>query len=683
MSSRPGIGFLTVLLPALGVAQCPSTNWAQFCGPEPDVGQKQFNACMARCQAEWGPSQCGGVARPADSCRSYACVAGRWQAQSPIAGASCGAGRTGVCSNSGTCIPSGNAGGVGVGDIPFFIATVGNEIQTPEFVNLYWDDRWDLDNPSFPKASLDAFTAAMASSSYFTTPPGSSVTSHLSEYGVASGSFGGGFLPAAPCTQRSPSRPGYWDPSAPSIMGFLQCEIHNAGVPTGGNVIYNVILPAYAIEQDVVGIRSFCRTGGATAWHFHDTPYDPVITAGIVAASVDGVPGVLTLLALITDLHNGPVWTITMTSTECTDPNSNPGALPFTTNLLHEMTEATTDPFPPLSVVMTGTGEIVDECENAITGDPVAGTATDPFTVPAPAESPPTGSGSVAFATPSIIAVPAFWSNEWQHCSPGFGDLTVPGPPVVKIISGQGGTLSMTIAASSGSFGFLPPSIPAGNGVTLPYIGLQDLTQGWEAGNSLESDQLTLNVSWPPPGGPSPQTIAVTGVGHPGTDLTMKSGDQLAVWVCNPQSGQCAATSGSAISAPAGPYLPNLAVALAVFQSQVIAPYVTFSVDGNPVGSLFGDGNSTGWMTLGIGTHTVSASVPGDKSGLLKVSYTGACNSKGIVTLSEGDNRTCDITVTSSLPLSPIGCATGETCCEEGVSKCALCMRLPPHGSCP
>jgi hypothetical protein len=598
-------------------------------------------------------------------------------------------GLQGVCTNRGVkgeyecdCnIPSGSSGGTGgkgPGDQPYFIATVGNAIWTPEFVNLYWDDRWDLDNPTLPKASIDAFTAAMASSSYFTSPIVSGPYPYLSEYGVQSATFGGGFLPAAPCTQRSPSRPGYWDPIAPSIMGFLQCEIHNAGVPTGGNVIYNIILPAYAFEQDLLGNRTFCNGGHPVSWHFHDTPYDPAVTAAIAGSSLLSIPDMAILLGLLVGLHNGPVWTITMTSPSCGS---------FTTNLLHEMVEATTDPFPPLSVVTSGNGEIVDQCESTFPGsgtiNPAAGASTHPFVVPASIGSPPPGGGSVAFATPSIIAVPAFWSNLWQTCELGFGDLTVPGSPIVKIVSGQGGTLSMTIAASSGSFGFLPPSFPAGNTVTLPYIGLQDLTQGWQAGNSLDSNFITLNISWPSPTGPPPQTIAVTGVGHPGTDFTMKSGDQLAVWVCNPQSGNCAATSGSAISAPAGPYLPNLAVALAVFQSQVIAPYVTFSIDGKPVGSLFGDGNSTGWMTLGIGTHTVSASVPADTSGLYKVSYTGACNAKGIVTLNEGDNRTCDISVMSSLTLKSTGCATGETCCEAGVTKCSICMRVPPHGSCP
>jgi hypothetical protein len=71
---------------------------------------------------------------------------------------------------------------------------------------------------------------------------------------------------------------------------------------------------------------------------------------------------------------------------------------------------------------------------------------------------------------------------------------------------------------------WIPASpFPVGNTVTLPYIGLQDLTQGWQAGNSLDSDFMTLNVSWVNATSPTPPTITVTGVARPGTDFTMKS----------------------------------------------------------------------------------------------------------------------------------------------------------------
>jgi len=360
---------------------------------------------------------------------------------------------------------------------------------------------------------------------------------------------------------------------------------------------------------------------------------------------------------------------------------ASPSCGVLTTNLVHEMAEAATDPFVPLGVILNGgNGEIADNCENAGTTPAFVPQCVGPAPPGGSCPVPP-GGGSVAFATPSTIGVPQFWSNLAQSCEVGFSDVSAPGSPVANLVAGQGGTLLMTITTVNGSFGALPPSSPAGNAVTLPYIGLQDLTQGWEAGNSLNSPQITLNVSWPAPTGPPPQTITVTGVGRPGTDLTMKSGDQLALWVCNPQSSNCA--TQIPISAPPGPYLPNLAVALAVFQSKTIAPYVAFSIDGKPAGSLFGEGNSTAWMTLGIGSHTVSASVPADTHSLYKVSYTGACNASGSVTLNEGDNRTCYISVKSSLITNSTGCATGETCCEPGTNKCNLCMRLPPHGSCP
>jgi hypothetical protein len=116
-----------------------------------------------------------------------------------------------------------------------FTATVGNEIASPIFVNLYWDATWDKDNPSIPKSALDSFMTAILSSSYF---------HDLSEYGIQSGSYGGGFVPAAACTQTAPNSVGYYDPINASIMGFLECEIQHGSVPTGPNVVYNLILPA-------------------------------------------------------------------------------------------------------------------------------------------------------------------------------------------------------------------------------------------------------------------------------------------------------------------------------------------------------------------------------------------------------------------------------------------------------
>jgi hypothetical protein len=115
--------------------------------------------------------------------------------------------------------------------------------------------------------------AALLNSSYF---------GGLSEYGVGFPSFGGGFLPDPACRQKSPSRVGYYDPTGPSISDFLNCELDHHGLPQGPQVVYNIIMPAGSLENDFFGVRKLCtgEKGGATAWHFHQTPF----TAEAIAA---------------------------------------------------------------------------------------------------------------------------------------------------------------------------------------------------------------------------------------------------------------------------------------------------------------------------------------------------------------------------------------------------------------
>src|SRR5262249_50241421 len=225
-----------------------------------------------------------------------------------------------------------------------------NTLSAPVYVNLYWDATWDVDNPTIPKDALDLFTATLLNTSYF---------KGLSEYGVGSASYGGGFLPHPACTQKAPASPEFYQPIGPSIIGFLQCELDHENVPKGAQVVYNIILPTGSVENDTVasiGLKSFC-TGSkpSTAWHFHQTPYSAEADAAIALIILGGLfknpievldgMGVLALLAL---LPGGPIYTISFADSRC-------GI--FTSNLVHEMVEAATDPFPPLSVLETGDGE--------------------------------------------------------------------------------------------------------------------------------------------------------------------------------------------------------------------------------------------------------------------------------------------------------------------------------------
>src|SRR5262249_3683086 len=149
-------------------------------------------------------------------------------------------------------------------------------------------------------------------------------------------------------------------------------------------------------------------------------------------------------------LPGGPVYTISSADSRCGN---------FINNLVHEMVEAATDPFPPLAVILNGgNGEIVDICddENA--------PASMPF-VP-PTSVLPTRTGfptSRRFTTSATISVPAYWSNEQQACLaltgetptgrlPGGG--TVPRQvsfpirnlPLHVTTTGNGATISFTIS---------------------------------------------------------------------------------------------------------------------------------------------------------------------------------------------------------------------------------------------
>src|SRR5947209_4988141 len=75
-------------------------------------------------------------------------------------------------------------------------AHIDQPIASPVFVNLYWDAKWDADNPDMKVSAINAITRAIVNSSYF---------SGLAEYGVKSASFAGGFGPDSQCPSKAPS----------------------------------------------------------------------------------------------------------------------------------------------------------------------------------------------------------------------------------------------------------------------------------------------------------------------------------------------------------------------------------------------------------------------------------------------------------------------------------------------
>lgn len=297
---------------------------------------------------------------------------------------------------------------------------------------------------------------------------------------------------------------------------------------------------------------------------------------------------------------------------------------------------------------------------------------SNPFKTPASLVKVLAG-GNAAPPFTTNITLSGYRSNLKRECIVGFSDQTVPTGLALTVNGGQGGTASMTINGSG--FGTLPPGFPIGSEVTLPYIGIQDITQGWQAGNALNGDGtngFTVGVSnW------SPNSITIKGIGKPGTSFTMRSSDQLSMWICEPASGQCASASDSQISMPPGPYLPNLAVTLVLEDVQNLAPYVTFTIDGNPSGGLLGNGNTSPWITLGIGSHQIAAAVPGVNSDEYLIKYGLDCAAGGKMTLGDGDNRTCAILVTTVAAQDSSGCGIGEKCCEPSAKGCKKCTKLP------
>jgi hypothetical protein len=397
-------------------------------------------------------------------------------------------------------------------------AAVGSPIPSPQYYNLYWDSNWDGDNAAFPREAVDSLEAAALGSSYY---------AGLSEYGVGSGRFLGSSLPNSACTQKSPSSVGFYDPVNPSIIGFLNCELQNdSSVPQGDNVVYNIILPTGSLEADaiaqLVGTPPDCA-GGALAWHFHGTPYNAgSFIGGLIGGALGlgiGSPGLGAVAGFLVGLatQGGPFYTISSVDPRC-------GA--YTNDLLHEMVESATDSEPGLDVITSGgTGEIADMC--------MGGSAS---WVP--------GSATLSPGTFLSDNVPQYWSNAAQACGPGFGSTVSPSISGVSF-SGTFPTLSLTISGSG--FGALPAPFVVPWGGLLPYLGVQDTTQAWQAGNALNTDPVEMTVT-----GWSDSAITIDSFSPPSASFVLAGGDALELWVCNPASGNCATRTTTAPGSSGG-----------------------------------------------------------------------------------------------------------------------------------
>jgi hypothetical protein len=583
-------------------------------------------------------------------------------------------------------------------------AIVANVIQTPIYVNLYWDTTWDVDNPSMTMAAIDNFTASMVSSSYF---------GGLQEYGVTGATFAGSFVPDGACTAKAPGSVGLYDPVSASILGFLNCELVNAGIPQGPNVIYNLLLPQGSLESDLFGGLTFCGNGGVS-WHFHQTPYTPagalaVATAyggetgnffaflsglatgdpALIAAGLSSI-GPISAAQLLTSfegLQGPPFYTIVSVDSRC-DPNApadqNTNGV-IANNLMHEMLEAATDPSPSVAAILSGgiaNGEIVDKADDANAANSALCAPSTPFQAP-----PVLGISCPGGISPFFSFIcfkgyaPQYWSNASQNCTIGFTSTAMPNISGASI-AGTESQLSLTLTGSG--FGPTPILQPSGAGGGQPYVGLANLNPShpWEAGiNGGESSPgLTLH-SW------SDTNIVLSGLQFDGGDLVLSPTDSLAAWVCNPASGQCSVNSQAVSSTVSG--TPRIQVIVEDAWNANVP--LDIAIDGVTVARNIDNNGGSGWLT-GLAPNTPFTVGPSHKvvakpttKAFVTTVFLGGCAADGSFVLAEGDNRTC--IVSNSAGQCPTGqhcCGTSSTSagCSTGcISNATSCSKGCPSGT--
>jgi hypothetical protein len=166
--------------------------------------------------------------------------------------------------------------------------------------------------------------------------------------------------------------------------------------------------------------------------------------------------------------------------------------------------------------------------------------------------------------TKKWAASPVDEASPRVSCSPDSGsgdkladrvaDTNIPTPPIIQpapVLNGYGITMMLTITGTG--FGSLPSSLGIPTNRLIPYLAVQDTSQRWGAGNSLDGASVGLNLTeWS-------GRIAVNGFDKTSGNLMMQPGDTLVIWVCNPASGKC---DSKPVATPPGTYLPRLSVGI-------------------------------------------------------------------------------------------------------------------------
>lgn len=290
------------------------------------------------------------------------------------------------------------------------------------------------------------------------------------------------------------------------------------------NIVYNIILPQQSIESDF-WTSNFCNGPGSPgAWHYH----------GLEKISV--VP-------FNTPFADGPIYTMLMSNQKCISSSAD-----FFASMSHEMVESLTDPFPvdisiiPPHVQIETQNEIADICG---LGQPAANAGTPPAFVDVSGNSPNQG-----------VNLSSYWSNAQQKCV-SFTDRTMPS------FSNSGISLSnfgsqLTLVINGSGFG------TTNNGTGL--LTVNDNTDGWQAGNTIDQNSIQFNgISW------SPTQISAMGLAGLSSFQVTTAGTNFTIWVCNPNSLNCHSASVSLPSPP--PPCPGIEVRNAA--GQCVCPWTT------------------------------------------------------------------------------------------------------------
>src|ERR1700687_350917 len=266
--------------------------------------------------------------------------------------------------------------------------------------NLYWDSNWDANNPAFPMATLDDFSAKLVTSPYL---------ANIAQYGVTSYSFTGGDGPVGDCALTPPAPTfSYFD-----LSGWILCEKHH--LPAARNATVWLVFPPTNTGQS-----SSCADGGASEGYHAET------LPSIIPPDVPQ--------------------TFALTTPQCDLAKTNP-LDGLTQTASHEVVEAAIDALPGFGWIDLSTaGSLGFDWGNLFTHGE-AGDICD-FNPPAVGTLGRVGGGR--------YAVGYYWSNAAGACVPAADTVTLSSSGAPSTVSptfdGTHVTLPFTTSVADGTF---------------------------------------------------------------------------------------------------------------------------------------------------------------------------------------------------------------------------------------